>query len=73
MSGAGALMNGPVIVRNITRADQDIVGQLADAGVATVHEAMGREGLSARKSVPFSAALASPDPPSRCYRTPATI
>ena len=45
MSGAGALMNGPVIVRNITRADQDIVGQLADAGVATVHEAMGRKGL----------------------------
>jgi 4-hydroxy-4-methyl-2-oxoglutarate aldolase len=38
-------MNGPVIVRNITRADQDIVGQLADAGVATVHEAMGRKGL----------------------------
>lgn len=45
MSGAGALMNGPVIVRNIARADQDIVGQLADAGVATVHEAMGRKGL----------------------------
>ncbi len=45
MSGAGALMNGPVIVRSITRADQDIVGQLADAGVATVHEAMGRKGL----------------------------
>jgi 4-hydroxy-4-methyl-2-oxoglutarate aldolase len=38
-------MNGPVIVRNIARADQDIVGQLADAGVATVHEAMGRKGL----------------------------
>lgn len=45
MSGAGALMNGPVIVRNIPRADRHIVGQLADAGVATVHEAMGRKGL----------------------------
>ena len=38
-------MNGPVIVRNIPRADQDIVTKLGEAGVATVHEAMGRKGL----------------------------
>ena len=38
-------MNGPVIVRNIVRADQDIIGKLGEAGVATVHEAMGRKGL----------------------------
>ncbi|MDY7102778.1 MAG: 4-carboxy-4-hydroxy-2-oxoadipate aldolase/oxaloacetate decarboxylase [Actinomycetota bacterium] len=38
-------MNRHVVVREIDRADPDVVDRLGGAGTATVHEAMGRTGF----------------------------
>jgi len=59
----------PRIVRGIARPPADVVRQLGESGVATVHEAQGRTGLMKPYMRPIYAAasLAAPAVTVSCH------
>ena len=55
----------PVVVVNPPRADADVVAELGELGVATVHEAAGKTGLLGTFLRPAWRVPAPPGPPLR--------
>ena len=53
----------PVVVTNTPRTDGDSVRRLAELGVATTHEAMGRHGLMKPICAPSGRERRSPAAP----------